>query len=320
MKTRQLVIILAAALVLSGLWFGRLAWRAHRNLVTLHARNMPLADVVRSLERQTWERIRFDKRLGAKITLNVKDAPLSDVLDLVADRAGARWQKTFAVGVSGSSLAALEPILDGDAKLDASGWTNLAPHFVDLPPQELPGGAGLQMQGKPAVSVRRMIRRGDASAGRAPGGGGVSGASSGSSTTFTVQPDGATDQWSSERLVLQASLVPQLGSDFPSEATAETAGHVATTVHGRSRLYYALEPSPFPVGGPRMPGMGGPRMRTSAGRGAPANMGDIGAAITQERREHRLRELSRSPEEQVEQARQAGTNKMQLQTFDEETK
>src|SRR5271170_2302593 len=68
MKTRQFVIILATALVLAGLWFGRLAWRAHRNLVTLHARNMPLADVVRSLEHQTCEHIRFDKRLRAKIT------------------------------------------------------------------------------------------------------------------------------------------------------------------------------------------------------------------------------------------------------------
>jgi hypothetical protein len=49
-------------------------------------------------------------------------------------------------------------------------------------------------------------------------------------------------------------------------------------------------------------------------------MGDIGAAIAQERRQHRLRELSRSPEEQAEQARQTSTNKMQFQFSDEETK
>jgi hypothetical protein len=317
-------MILATALALGGLWFGRLAWRAHRNLVTLHARNMPLADVVRSLEWQTWEHIRFDKRLGAKITLNVKDAPLSDVLDLVADRAGARWQKTFAVGASKNALAGLELILDGNAKLDAAGWTNLAPHFADLPPQELSGAGTLPMQGKPGMMVHRFVRKGEASGGGASGGGGEGAGTrvepGGASTTFTVQPDGTTDQWSSERLVMQASLLPQLGSDLPSEATAQTTSHVAATVHGHSRLYYSLEPSPYPMGGPPNPGLGGPRMRTSAGADGPPKIGDIGAAIAQERRQHRLRELSRSPEEQVEQAQQAGTNGMRFQTIDQETK
>jgi hypothetical protein len=311
MKTRQLVMILALALALAGLWFGRLAWRAHRNLVTLHAHNMPLVEVARSLERQTWENIRFDKRLGAKITLNVKDALLTDVLDLIADRAGARWQKTFAVGASGASLTALEPVLGGDVKLAAAGWTNLAPHFEDLPPQELSGGGALPMQGKPGMIVRRIVHKGSA-------GGGTPGEPGGSSTTVTIPSDGAMDQWSSERLVLEASLVPQLGPDLPSEATPETAGRVAKAVHGQSRLFYALEPSPFPMGGPPLSAMGGSRRQ--AGGGGPGNFGDIGAAITAECRQHRLRELSRSPEEQVEQARQAGANKMQFQTFDEETK
>src|ERR1700677_2083177 len=112
MKTRTISIALAAVAV-AGLWFGRLAWRAHHNLVTLRAHNMTLAEVVRSLERQTWEKIRYDKSMSAKITLNVKDAPLSVVLDLVADRAGARWQKVFAVGGSDSSMKRLESVLDG---------------------------------------------------------------------------------------------------------------------------------------------------------------------------------------------------------------
>lgn len=53
MKTKQIALALAAVAV-AGLWFGRLAWRAHNNLVTLHVRNAPLAEVVRSMERQTW--------------------------------------------------------------------------------------------------------------------------------------------------------------------------------------------------------------------------------------------------------------------------
>src|SRR5277367_4154129 len=112
MKTKQIGIALAAVAVVA-IWFGRLAWRAHRNLVTLHVRNMPLADVVKSMERQTWEKIRFDKSITARISLNVVDAPLSRALDLVADRAGARWQKTFAVGATDLAMAKLEAVLEG---------------------------------------------------------------------------------------------------------------------------------------------------------------------------------------------------------------
>src|SRR5208283_3585815 len=111
MKTRQIGVALAAMAVAT-IWFGRLAWRAHHNLVTLNARNMPLAEVVSALERQTWEKIRFDKSMSARITLNVKDAPLGQVLDLVAERAGARWQKTFAVGASDSAMKKLESVLE----------------------------------------------------------------------------------------------------------------------------------------------------------------------------------------------------------------
>ena len=258
MKTRHIGIALAAVAV-AGLWFGRLAWRAHQNLVTLHARNMPLAEVVRSLRRQTWERIKFDKSMNAKITLNVKDAPLAAVLDLVADRAGARWQKTCAVGASDGGMAKLEAVLDGIEKLAEAGWTNLAPRFPDLALENPPGsiitqssmGGGAapeHIEGKPGMMLHRALLPGRISPS------GKAGEARGGARMVTIGPGGTMDQWSSERLVMESSLLPLLGAQLPEEATPETAAHAASAVHGRSRLYYALERSPFRrgthVGGP----------------------------------------------------------------------
>ncbi len=304
MKTKYFGIAFTAA-ALAGIWFGRLAWRAHHNLVTLHARNMPLEQVVRSLERQTWEKIRFDKTLRAKITLNVRDAPLSSVLDLVADRAGARWRKTFAVGASDNALAKLEPVFDGTATLEAAGWTNLAPQFSSSPLPDTPGGGPNPGQGGPGMF--RTFRRSGS------GGRGGPDAPDGGGQMVTILPDGTVDQWSSERLVMEMSLLPQLGPMPPSEATPQTAALAASAVHGRSRLYYALEKAPFEMGRPPGPPMGGPRV---AGRnpGAPGVPGDIAATLAQHRRQQRLRELSRSPEEQVERARQNGENRTHIET------
>jgi hypothetical protein len=55
--------------------------RAHHNIVTLHVRNMPLAEVLTRLERQTWETIVADSCLDTKITLSVDDMGLNEVLD-----------------------------------------------------------------------------------------------------------------------------------------------------------------------------------------------------------------------------------------------
>jgi hypothetical protein len=128
-------------------------------------------------------------------------------------------------------------------------------------------------------------------------------------------PDGTVDQWSSERLILENSLVALLGPELPSEATAETAARVASSVHGRSRLFYALEKSPFEMG-PMTGGGGTLRGLRKPGfeHDAP---GDPVANMAQMSRQRRLRELSRSPEEQVERARQNGASRTRLETNQE---
>lgn len=336
---------MAVVAALAGLWFGRLAWRAHRNLVTLQARNMPLAQVVSSLERQTWEKIKYDKRLNAKITLNVKDAPLDSVLDLVADRAGARWQKTYAVSAHSTALSKLEFALGGDGKLDSAGWTNVAPPVPDLPHEVVVVGGSVQMapppdgggpsQGPMPAGGRRIIRRlfrpGGPPGGEDPGGpaspdGGLVGPAGGQA--FMILPDGTTDIWSSERIVLETDLFPQLGSNAPSEATPETAQQIAAAVHGHSQLYYNIATAPFGMGGAgpgfgrRMAG-GGSHMevrKNGPGPGLGPDGGDIVGMITKQQQQRRLQDMSRSPEEQVERAREKATNKMQIQTVDEDIK
>src|SRR5881628_603339 len=114
MKIKQVAFGIAAVLVVASIWVGRIAWCAHHNLVTLHVRNASLADVARKIERQTWEKIRVDHNLDAKITLDVKNMPLAEVLDLVSDQAGARWGRTYAVYDSDGALRRLESALRGD--------------------------------------------------------------------------------------------------------------------------------------------------------------------------------------------------------------
>jgi hypothetical protein len=306
---RQHIGIALAAITVAGIWFGRLAWRAHHDLVTLHARNMPLAEVVRSMERQTWEKIRFDKSMNARISLNIEDAPLARALDLVADRAGARWQKTFAVGASDRAMAKLETVLEGEAKLNDTGWTNLAPRFSELAMENPPGAGPVQIQGKPGMILhRQMLRTEDSRVGN-------SGEAGGGRRMVSTLPDGTMDQWSSERLVLESSLLALLGPELPEEASAETAARVAASVHGRSRLYYALEKSPFEMG-PMLGG--GVTMKGPLRQGADhIDLSGPVANLTQMSRQRRLRELSRSPEEQVERARQNGTNRMRIETHEE---
>jgi hypothetical protein len=316
MKTRHIGLALAAIAV-TGLWFGRLAWRAHQNLVTLYARNMPLAEVVSTLERQTWEKIKFDKSMSARITLNVKDAPLWQVLDLVAERAGGRWQRTFAVGSSDSAMKGLESVLEGAEKLEAAGWTNLAPRFSEVEHANLPDASLEQNQATPGRLFHRTLQDGGGGGGGI-GGGGSSGGSASSMTTVTsvtISSGGVIDQWSSERLVLENSLLPLLGTEVPDKATAETAAHVASCVHGRSRLYYALEKSPFGTGGMTGPPSSGPR-RAGQEPAAPS-ASDVGAMVAQALRQQRLLEMSRSPEEQVERRRQNSAAKTRRETNQE---
>src|SRR5947209_212402 len=145
MKTKYLLLGIGALLVAGGLWVCHAIWHAHQQLVTLNVRNVPLADVLRKIQRQTWTKIRAGKNLNARITLRVKDKPLAYVLDRVAEQAGAHWSTLYAVYDSRRALNKLKSALRGDGKLEAAGWTRIAPGPLtfEQPAAEAPTDAAL---------------------------------------------------------------------------------------------------------------------------------------------------------------------------------
>ena len=147
MKTAKIATVMGLVIGVAGVCLAFKVWAEHRNLVTLHVRDVPLAEVVRMIENQTREMIRVDGELAVNVTLDVENAALTNVLDQLAEQAGARWGKTYAVYDSKHALNRLESVFTGGSTLDAEGWTNLAPQFART---ELPliggmnGGPGPQ--------------------------------------------------------------------------------------------------------------------------------------------------------------------------------
>jgi hypothetical protein len=363
MKTKQILIGFSVVMALAAIWCGRVAWRAHYDLVTLHVRNASLADVVRSLEHQTWEKLRVSKGLDAKITLDVNNLPLGKVLDLIAEQTGARWAKTYAVYQNDNALRRLQPVFHGDNDLDSAGWTNIAPRFegvagTKLPslpsgiePGNLAGGSPDGDGGGPMIQNTEDVEKtigGDNGGSSPPGGGGgrrvvrtvnngsppgegdgsghmiktvMRRGSSGPGGTTTTITDGdgrvkvvqtsadgkviKSDEWSSERLLLEIPLATRLGDSLPEKASAATAAQTASKVRGHWITYYTLDMPLIPYD----PGMGEmarssvQRKFTKAGTNDPFAGGDIRERLAAEAKQKRLEELSKSPEEQVQRAR-----------------
>lgn len=100
------------------------AWRnTHADKIDLDVRNATLAEVVRSIRRQTSKPVLVLPGETGKITLKVRDISLDEALHLVCDHAGCRWDLLVALYRAARSRQALErALLIGDT----STWTNLA--------------------------------------------------------------------------------------------------------------------------------------------------------------------------------------------------
>jgi hypothetical protein len=326
MKTKYLVLGALAALVVSGFWVGRNIWRVRHGLVTLRVRNAPLAEVLKSVEKQTHKKIRAEQGMDARITLRLTDKPLAYVLDRIAEQAGARWSTLYAVYDSPRAFQALDSALAADGKLDSAGWTRLAPvipeikepaemHYVPqngpnpqvqaLPPDFAPGRtitatedvrAGNPM-GKALRSPGSMPKMVRVFRGGGPGGGGVE-----------------QEVWTPEELVMESGLSSRLGNARPDDASPESAAQTAQKVNGRWTTILALKKSHFGMGfgGPSL--QGGPRLGKGPVNGRPGAagtnfnpgdlpdlpVGDLEAAARHERDEQFAR---LTPEQRVERAR-----------------
>jgi hypothetical protein len=288
MKTKYLLLGVGALLAVGAIWAGRSAWQMRHQLVTLDVRNMPLAEVLRKVERQTWKTIRAEKSLNTHITLHVKNKPLSYVLDRLAEQAGARWSTLYAVYNSPTAIKALDTSLRGDSKIESAGWTKVAPK--PPPMDEIPPAAAAQLAAAkaniagagPAGGQRRMmvVKRG-----------------AGGPVMFESGADGQMEVWSAEELVMETPLSTRFG-DQDLAATAQSAAESAKKVNGKWTTFFAFRKSPMGIGFSLPPG--GPNgPRGPLGPGGPVKPGfdpmkhnpnDRFAKLTPEQRVQRARE------------------------------
>lgn len=124
MNKRNLwIVLIAVACVLAAL-FARAAVRAHRNLVTLRVRNAEVPVVLKSLRWQTWEPLYAAPGITGKVTLNVVDMPLEEVLDIMASQASARWNIVYPIYDDSQALRNLKRIATGGKEEDKSSWSS----------------------------------------------------------------------------------------------------------------------------------------------------------------------------------------------------
>ena len=247
MKIKHLFLLLGIALVLMGTWLGRGAWCAHKQIVSLDVHNAPLASVLGKIERQTWTKIHAEKALDARITLHVKDKAVASVLDLICEQAGARWSTLYAVYSTRGALHQLTSTLDSGSKLEAVGWTQIAPKAPEArlpgPDSDLPQmPPGLDGAGPLSYHPARVMFR------KTPDG------------QVFVQGGGNNDTeiWSPEELVMESSLRTQLTGEDPQKASATAAAETARKVRGKWTTCYTLKKSIMGIGftGPGPKGRG----------------------------------------------------------------
>lgn len=104
---------------------GRLAWRAHMNIVSLDVHNLPVREVAKKLRWQTWENILVHNDVDARITIHVEDQPLNGVLSLIAEQCGnANWSIAYPLYTTKDKLNKARQLAVGDAQDPQPGWTN----------------------------------------------------------------------------------------------------------------------------------------------------------------------------------------------------
>jgi len=118
--------VLLAALILVVVVLGAYrAYRAHANLVTLTVRNMEVQRVVSKLQWQTWEKIVLSKGVGGKVTLQVHNVPLDEVLNIVGLQTDSRWTRLYPLYSTRKSAATFRQVLQGNLPPAGNGWSGL---------------------------------------------------------------------------------------------------------------------------------------------------------------------------------------------------
>lgn len=132
MNRRALLVTVALTLVAA--YAGRLAWRAHKDIVSLEAHDLALRDVIKKLKWQTWESIEVNKEVDGRVSLTVVDQPLTVVLDLIAEQVGSRWSVAYPLYSTKPKLAMAVKVANGSLPSPQPGWTNwnARPNFAAM--------------------------------------------------------------------------------------------------------------------------------------------------------------------------------------------
>ena len=142
MSSKKIITYGSALLVLAAIYFGRAAYRAHLNLVTLDVRDMDVREVVNKMEHQTWEVIFVEKAVEGKITMQVEKMPLEEALRLVGSQASARASTIYPLYSTSQSFKALKESLRGEVDPATHGWTNLQSRGMAFGGMGAMGGMG----------------------------------------------------------------------------------------------------------------------------------------------------------------------------------
>ena len=126
---KKLLFSVLTVVILAAAWFGYLAYCAHLNLVTLDVRNMDVREVVKKIERQTWEKLLLDTNVQGSLTLDVHKMPLEEVLNIIDDQISARWTAIYPLYTTAQSLLALKKAVRGEVPTPVAGWTNWQGRF-----------------------------------------------------------------------------------------------------------------------------------------------------------------------------------------------
>jgi hypothetical protein len=106
MKKPYLVLFSIVAVVFAGYWIHD--WWVSRGLVTLDAKDAPVLQVLKKVERQSGYAILARTNMAQKVTVHFRRTPVEEALSVLADQVEGRWQRVFLVGRDKPGLRKLE--------------------------------------------------------------------------------------------------------------------------------------------------------------------------------------------------------------------
>ncbi len=115
-------LILATLLLLAG----NIAWHVWGNwgLITVRAENRPLAEVIRSIEKQGGVTIRTDLDLNATVRMHVEKVKLAEALETLSTLTDARWRLAYLVAPDKGAIDAALGTFAAGQKVE--GWKSLS--------------------------------------------------------------------------------------------------------------------------------------------------------------------------------------------------